>query len=614
MRIFARPSFGRNNPEQPDASDTVERDSSFRSRHRRWLLAVGGLVVLAGALAGWLAFEGSQAKSSLEEARRNIGSAKEALFRGNMDEAAKFAKSALSDAQTARIRTHSVPWNIAASIPWLGSPMRTGQQISDVVVVAVADVLTPSVQVGRAMAPDRLLQDGRIDVEALRGAAPKLAELSKAAARLETQAADISDPHYLSALSEAQEKLRSQTAELAALVQNTALAAQIAPSMMGADGPRSYFMGFQTNAEARGTGGLLGAFGILRFDQGLAEVNTLGRNSALDKKFTPMDFGPDFAKQWSFTNPSTDYRNSNMSPHFPYAAQIWRSMWQQQTGMTVDGALAIDPIALSYILGATGPVTMPDGEVVTAENVIELTESTAYIRFADDNGARKQFLQNMASEIVKKITGKIRSPRALLDAIGKGVSEGRIAIWSAKPGEQKTLEETPISHVVPDDRGPYAAVVVNNIGGNKLDYYLTRKIEYSAGPCDGDRRKSTVTVQLTNNAASSGLPQYVGGLSQLPLNLPPNTNASWISLIATEGAQITEATMDGAPLTIALGRERGHPVFNSQISIEPGQTHEIRYELTEPTSAGPARIPIQPLVDTPVPVVSVPICSATAIT
>jgi hypothetical protein len=28
-------------------------------------------------------------------------------------------------------------------------------------------------------------------------------------------------------------------------------------------------------------------------------------------------------------------------------------------------------------------------------------------------------------------------------------------------------------------------VVINNLGGNKLDYYLTRHIEYSAGGCDG---------------------------------------------------------------------------------------------------------------------------------
>ena len=29
-------------------------------------------------------------------------------------------------------------------------------------------------------------------------------------------------------------------------------------------------------------------------------------------------------------------------------------MWAQQSGMNVDGVIAIDPVALSYILGAVG--------------------------------------------------------------------------------------------------------------------------------------------------------------------------------------------------------------------------------------------------------------------
>ena len=74
---------------------------------------------------------------------------------------------------------------------------------------------------------------------------------------------------------------RGRRLEIAELLENTALAARLAPSMMGADGPRTYFMGFQTNAEARGTGGLLGGFGILRFDNGTPTVDTLAANTEL---------------------------------------------------------------------------------------------------------------------------------------------------------------------------------------------------------------------------------------------------------------------------------------------------------------------------------------------
>ncbi len=286
-------------------------------------------------------------------------------------------------AQAARDATHSLPWNIAAGVPWLGSPFKSGQQITDVVLGLAAEVLQPSADVGAAISPDRLLAGGHLDVHLLRDEEPALSKISADATRLDADANAIADPKYLSLLRDARTELQKQTSDIAKLLQNTALAARVAPSLMGADGPRTYFMGFQTNAEARGTGGLLGGFGILRFDNGVPTVDTLAANTELDKHFTPLDLGPEYADQYGFANTTTDYRNSNLTPHFPYVAQIWKSMWAQQTGMDVDGVIAIDPVALSYVLGAVGPVTMPDGEVITRDNVVELTESTAYIRFPD---------------------------------------------------------------------------------------------------------------------------------------------------------------------------------------------------------------------------------------
>ena len=98
------------------------------------------------------------------------------------------------------------------------------------------------------------------------------------------------------------------------------------------------------------------------------------------------------------------------------------------------------------------------------------------------------------------MTGPLQSPRKLLDALGRAASERRISVWSASPADQKLLEETPLAHMVPDDDAPYAQVIINNLAGNKMDYYLKREIEYAADGCDGDMRNSTVTVRLTNTA------------------------------------------------------------------------------------------------------------------
>jgi len=605
VRIFSRNPF----PRDPDGDDD---DGSSQRRFRRIALTAGLILLLVIGFGCWLGYEAVHAKSSLEEARTSAQQAKEALLKGNSEDAARWSNEARTQAQTARDSTHSLPWQVASAVPWLGGPFETGQRLSEVVLGLTTDVLQPSTQVAAAISPDRLLKGDRVDVQLLRDSAPKLDEISAAATRLDVDANAIPDPKFLSAIRDARTELQAQTSDITGLLKNAALAARLAPAMMGADGPRTYFMGFQTNAEARATGGLLGGFGILRFDNGNPIVETLGPNTELNKPFTPIDLGPEYNAQYGFQNPTTDFRNSNVSSHFPYAAQIWKSLWAQQSGVNVDGVIAIDPVALSYILGAVGSVTMPDGERVTKDNVVELTESTLYSRFPTDQTARKQYLQDVASEVVKKITVHIESPRQLLEALGKAVGEGRIAVWSSSPAEQQLLEETPLAHVVPNDPAPYAGVVINNLGGNKLDYYLKRSIEYSADACEGDTRKSTITIRLTNTAPDGPLPDYVAsspGLPELPYAVPSGASVSSVLLLATTNAKLASAIADGRRVPVFTGTERGHPVFEVQVIIKRGQTMELRFLLTEPTAPGAPRVPIQPLLDPVAPVVSVPECS-----
>jgi len=607
--------------DEPNGEDDVDLLGIEDERRHHWLHDRRGavwtalvLLVVIVAFGVWLSVRAFDAKSSLEHARDSAQQSKDALLEGNAEDASRFADEAQHHAQAARDATHSVPWNVASVIPWLGSPFKAGQQISDVVLGLAADVLKPSTDVGVAISPDQLYANGRVDVQLLRSEEPQLSKLSEDAARLNSEARAIPDPGYLPLLRDARSQLQEQTSDLAGLLDNTALAARLVPSMMGVDGPRTYFMGFQTNAEARGTGGLLGGFGVLRFDNGVPVVDDLGKNTELTGAVANVDLGPEFNQQYGFTNPQTDYRNSNLSPHFPYAAQIWKSMWAQKTGMNVDGVLAIDPVALSYVLGAVGAVTMPDGEVITKDNVVELTESTAYIRFPADQPARKNYLQDIATQVVQKIIAPVPSPRALLDALGRAVSERRIAVWSAVPEDQALLEQTPLAHIVPDDPSPYAGVIINNLGGNKMDYYLERSIEYVADGCEGQTRMSTVTVRLKNTApADAPLPDYVAGTQGLsrdvPFEVPRGTMVTSVRLLATTNASIVSVLANGERIPFTQSVERGHPSYEVQVLIPPGQAGDLVFRLSEPTSPGAPRVPVQPLVDSIAPVVSVAECS-----
>jgi hypothetical protein len=208
----------------------------------------------------------------------------------------------------------------------------------------------------------------------------------------------------------------------------------------------------------------------------------------------------------------------------------------------------------------------------------------------------------------------VESPRKLLDALGRAVSERRISVWSSSPKDQQLLEQTPLAHQIPDDPAPYAAVVINNLGGNKMDYYLDRQIEYVADGCDGDKRNSTVTVRLTNTVSDVGpLPDYVAGrLGFFPGfagDIPRGTMLTSVRLLTTKGAEIKSVLVNGKRSRVFAAVERGHPTYEAQLAIPPGRTLELTFRLSEPTAPGAARVPIQPLRDNITPKVSVPVCS-----
>lgn len=584
---------------------------------------IGVLIALVG-FAGWLGISAFQAKSNLERAGSSATQAKDSLLNGRSDEALQSAESAQISAHQAHAATHSLPWRTVAAVPILGSPFKASQQISDVVLNLADEVLLPTVAMGATVAPDKLINRGRIELGVLHSVEPQLSELSGKAKNIDAQAQAIPKPAYLSVIANARDELQVQTSRLARLLTDAAIAARIAPSMLGADGPRTYLMAFQTNAEARGTGGLVGAFALLRFVDGAPSLDTLTTNLELHGAKATVDLGPEFNKVYKWMNPYTDFRNTNVSAHFPYAAAIWSSMWEEKSGTKVDGVIALDPTALSFILGANGPVTLPDGELITSNNVVELTQSTSYIRYptAADQLARKEYLQTIAREVARSVTVSLNSPRKLLDALGEAAGEGRIAVWSASPNEQALLEETPLAHIVPEDAAPYAQVVINNLSGTKMDYYLQRDIEYEADTCDGAFRNSTVTVRLTNTATQTSLPPYYSetgtgprsphlgpGLNhRVPITLLRGTMLSSVQLIATKGATLMSVTSNGQRASAIVNTERGHPTFEVQVAIPPGRTAELEFRLSEPAASGEPRMPIQPLIDHVVPRVSVPTC------
>ncbi len=166
-----------------------------------------------------------------------------------------------------------------------------------------------------------------------------------------------------------------------------------------------------------------------------------------------VDLGPEFSEHYGYNGPTKAWVNSNLSPHFPYAGQIWTALWKNQSGMTVDGVLAIDPTGLSYLLAAAGPVTLDDGTKVSAKNVVDLTLRDAYARFDKDERSRDGFLTKVLTAAADAVLDQKASGPALLKGLSRAASERRLLLWSPDAETEQALGQRPLAGRLPDRSG-----------------------------------------------------------------------------------------------------------------------------------------------------------------
>lgn len=573
---------------------------------RRTLL---GLLLVGIAVAAWLGVRGLQAYRHLSAARTDVAQLKASVEQQRFDDAQQSLDRLRTEAAAAHRETGDVIWRVVGAVPLLGAPVHSTTVIARGVDELSTASLPALVDAGRRLVPRGSASGGLVvDVVALRRSAPTVDAAARATAAVSQTVAALSGSTWLSPVDAARASFLGQLKSLTPLARSASIAADAGPGLLGADGPRNYFVAFQTNAELRGTGGLVGAYAIMHADAGRLSFPTVSSDADLHPAAAPViDLGPDYDALYARDAPYQFWGDTNESPNFPYAARIWMALYQKQTGQRLDGAMATDPVALGRLLAATGPVRLPSGQVVTAHNVVALTEQATYAQA--NSKARKTSLVDVAKVVTTKIEHlRAAQGSAALAAFQDDVGLGRLFLYSAHQAEQSRLLDSPISGVLPDSAQPTAVAVLNNGGANKLDYYLRSTLAYSAGGCNSRQRNATVTLTVTNRAPTSGLPQIV--TQRLDTNKPHPVGQQKLiaSYYATRGAAVMAAELNGRPAGVGFHTELGHPVFTTYLYVDPGQTVTWSMQLQEPASAGPVFTRPQAMATPQQVVVTAPVC------
>jgi hypothetical protein len=553
-----------------------------------WGTVAVGVVWLAGT-AILLHGEIGQLRSGLTQLRAQVEA-------GDVSGAKTTAKSLQQHAHRAHLLSSGPAWATAASVPYAGEPFTTIRGAAAAVAELADEALPGLIEATDGLDPKTLrTMDGGFDIAKIATAAPAIHRASVSASRASADVSRLPAHSWLHSSNNARGSLSAQLAQLAGTLQGADRAAQIIPPMLGSTGAQRYFVAFQNDAEARGTGGLPGSFAIVVASAGTVRFTDFEDDGYLGTTPTGIDLGEDFNSAYGYMDSTSLYVNTNVSANFPYAAQTWAAMWQAKTGERVDGAIAVDPTALSYLLKATGPTALPDGTKITAQDVVALTQSTAYARFSNQ-ADRKQFLLSIAKAVSERLLDPSAPSAALVKEAGKAGSERRLLIWTVDPAIEQQLVRSGLSGAILQTPDPYAGFTVNNAGGNKLDYYLDRRMTWTAEGCGG-YRTVTASLALTNSAPTSGLPPYVDGRLNGPnFNASPGDNSELVSFYGTSGGNLLSATIDGQPASGAnVQRELGHPVYRVGVEIPAGESRVVTFTIREPNNGAPITVLKQPL-------------------
>lgn len=585
-----------------------------RRRLRTALVAVGVVVVLVLAAAGWLAFRAAQAADGLTEAGAVLADLESGLAGGDVGALADGLPGLQEDTARARAAASDPVWRVAEHVPWAGPNLTAVRTVAVAVDDVATDALPAVVELGGLVAdPQVRRDDGSIDLGLFAAAAPAL---DRAATTTRTSAAAVGalDTTLLvDRVAGPVTQVADGLGTAADALGSASDAARLLPPMLGADGPRTYLLLSLNSAELRSAGGIVGAVAAFTADQGA--IRLVDQRSTLDLR--PLDapvlpltdeelaVHSDRLGRW--------VQNTVLTPDFPRSAELVSAMWTRSVGTPVDGVLAMDPVAVAYLLDATGPVEA-GGVELTAGTVLDVLLREAYVRLPEAEEA-DAFYADVASSLFTAVSSGRGETRDLLDALARASDERRVRVWSAHPDEQDRLartslgadflarpgdaayavqlpgEETTTDGAGLDPRSPAGAagVFLNDGSAGKLDYFLTTDLAVEELHCAPPPAAGWATAVLRLDLAYTppgdiaGYPRYVTGTADT--GLPVGGVATNITVYAPPGGRILDQRLGDQLVGGAAATEQERAVSTLTSRLLPGETATYRFTVTVPAPA-----------------------------
>lgn len=570
----------------------ARRDVPRRAPWRRivWIaLGVLALVLAVAAVVGGIAVSKAlTVRDALTRAIPVASGLPAKIVAGDTEGATTDAAALQKSAAAAVAETEDGVWTAAEWIPFLGpnlAAIRTAAEgVDDLADFAVEAVPTLDLAAFRPV-------DGAVDLAAVHSlekvVSSGAAVFSSVNQRIDETDRSVLLPQVtgaLGTLDDAVSRVDDTLGTLAPIL-------RVLPAALGEGTPRTYLLMFQGNSELRASGGNPAALALVTATDGRIELTTQATSVQFDnarpESIAPLDpetqnLYSDIIGRW--------IPNMTATPDFPTTVEIMRAWWADEGLPPFDDVISTDPVALSYMLKATGPIPLATGETLTSDNAVAMLLNEVYFSYGEyvpgkvlDASAQDEFFAAAAAQIFSALTTGIQSPLGFLDALSQASDEGRMKLWSSNPDIEAMLTGSKVAGTLPASNADQtvAGVYFNDTTGAKTDYYADASVVSSSDQCTATGAPSfRQTITFANNITpeqADALPYFITGP-----HFQPGYIATDVVVYAPVGATIRGWGVEGAEsyTLVSEGTHLGRTAVRINVVTPPQTAAVITVDMT----------------------------------
>jgi hypothetical protein len=256
--------------------------------------------------------------------------------------------------------------------------------------------------------------------------------------------------------------------------------------IFGGNRSQKYLLLFQNSGEMRATGGFIGSYGILDMEDGkiknLFVDGIFNPDGQLTEKVVPPIPIQKISSAWSM-------HDANWFVDFPISAKKVALFYEKTGGPTVDGVIAITPRVLEKMLEITGPIEMPEYNIVIdKDNFIAETQLQVEELYDKEENKPKQILADLAPKIMDELFStedlnseeKVKKYLGMLNIIEESFREKHVVFYHRNLEIEDVIIKRGWGGQILDSSGDYLSVAHSNINGYKTDAVIDEKIIHNS--------------------------------------------------------------------------------------------------------------------------------------